>query len=209
MSADVTDDESIHAVVGQVVDQFGGIDVWVNNVGKSTRADVMQTGVAEYRAFMELNFLSAVRCWNACKHELTKSSGILVNIGSLASKTGWPLMSPYSASKHALSAFSQQLRLEGPSNVNVLHVCPGPIKREGNDDRYASESAGLGERAKMAGAGAAIKGIEPAVIAAKIIRGCEKRKGELVIPWSARMLFAISQLSSTVGDGLLKRFIKK
>ncbi len=148
LTADVTDDESIRAVVEQIVHQFGRVDTWINNVGKSTRADVMKTGVAEYRTFMELNFLSAVRCWNACQDELIKSSGNLVNIGSLASKTGWPLMSPYSTSKHALSAFSQQLRLEGPGNVNVLHVCPGPIKRKGNDDRYATESDSLGARAK-------------------------------------------------------------
>ena len=105
MTADVTLDDSVQAVVEQIVDQFGRIDVWVNNVGKSTRADVMQTGVAEYRTFMEINFLSAVRCWNACQDELVKSSGHLVNIGSLASKTGWPLMSPYSTSKHAALSF--------------------------------------------------------------------------------------------------------
>lgn len=208
MTADVTRDESVHAVVEEIVSRFGRIDVWVNNVGKSTRADVMQVGVAEYRTFLEINFLAAVRCWNACQEELIKSSGNLINIGSLASKTAWPLMSPYSTSKHALAAFSQQLRLEGPSNVNVLHVCPGPIKRNRDENRYAAESEGLGQRAKLAGAGAAIKGIEPAVIAQKIVRGCELRKGELVIPWSARLLFAISQLSATVGDGLLKRFIK-
>ncbi len=61
----------------------------------------------------------------------------------------------------------------------------------------------------MAGAGASLKGIEPSVIAEKIVRGCEKRKGEMIIPWSARLLFAISQLSAGVGDGLLKRFVKK
>lgn len=209
ISADVTIDASVVNAVREIEQQFGSIDVWVNNVGKSTRADVMKAGVEDYQQIMELNFYTAVRCWIACRANLIKSSGQLVNIGSLASKTAWPFMSPYSASKHALSAFSHQLRLEGPANVNVLHICPGPIKRTTNEIRYAAESQDLPDVAKQAGAGARVKGVSPQVIAAKIILGCEKRKGELVIPWSARLLFSISQLSSGIGDFLVRRFVTK
>lgn len=209
LSVDVTSDHSVAAAVKQIIGEVGRIDVWVNNVGKSTRADVMKTTVAEYQKFLEINFLTSVRCWLACKDYLVESSGTLVNIGSLASKTAWPLMAPYSTSKHALAAFTHQLRLEGPKNVNYLHVCPGPIEREENDNRYEEESKGLGEQAKRSGAGAPVKRIDPATLAQKIVRACEQRKRELVIPWHASILFSISQLSATIGDALVRRFFKR
>ena len=206
---DVTDDESVKNVVARIIAEFGRIDVWVNNVGKSTRANVMEVNVDEYRDFMEMNFYSAVRCWNACKSHLESSSGSLVNIGSLASKTGWPLMAPYSTSKHALSAFSHQLRLEAPKNIHVLHFCPGPIQRSDSGRRYDELSEGLSEQAKTAGAGAPVKRLPPDKVAKAIVVACEKRKGEVVMPWKARILFAVSQLSTSLGDKLLRRSVKK
>jgi short-subunit dehydrogenase len=158
---------------------------------------------------MQLNFFSAVRCTQAVLPELTRSSGVLVNIGSLASKTAWPLMAPYAASKHALSAYTHQLRLEGPANVHFLHVCPGPIKRADAGRRYDAEAGTtkIPEAARRAGAGAKVSGIEPLNLARRIVSACERRQSELLVPWHSRFLFAIAQLSSTAGDWLLRRFM--
>ena len=55
------------------------------------------------------------------------------------------------------------------------------------------------------GAGVKLKGIDPDFLAQKIVRQCERRKPELVIPWHAKILFSISQLSPKLGDFLLQR----
>lgn len=206
--ADVTVDSEVESAVAQIIAKYQSIDVWVNNVGKSTRIRFEDCGVEEYKSLLEVNFYSAVRCTLAVLEHLSATSGQVVNIGSLASKTGWPNVAPYSVSKHALSAFCHQLRLEGPPNVNCLHVCTGPVKRDDAGTRYQS-AATTDEVAQQPGAGVKLKGIDPDWLAAKIVRSCEKRKTELVIPFKSRILFAIAQLSPTLGDFILRKSSKK
>jgi short-subunit dehydrogenase len=209
LTCDVTNDGSVKVAVDEIIRRHGRIDVWVNNVGASTRIKFEDCGVEDYRSLMELNFYSSVRCTQAALSALVKTSGQVVNIGSLAAKTGWRNVSPYSASKHALAAFSHQFRLEGPPNVNCLFVCPGPIQRKDAGTRYANQAENMDAAAAQPGAGVKLKGIPPAKLALRIVRACELRKREIVTPWFARLLFSISQLSPVIGDFLLGRFSKK
>ena len=206
--ADILNDQQVTDAIESIIEQHGKIDVWINNVGKSTRADLLTCDIEAYQSMMEINFYSAVRCSTAVLPYLAKSSGSLVNIGSLASKTAWRNMSPYSASKHALAAFSHQVRLEGPPNVNCLSVYPGPIRREDAGDRYAQEASGLDAAAAEPGAGVKLKGICPKQLATKIDRAIRRRKKDLIVPGRARILFTLLQLSPSLGDWILKRSAK-
>lgn len=201
---DVTNGAAVKDVVQKIVSQHRRIDTWINAVGKSTRADFMSTGVSVYRELMEQNFFASLTCSLAVLPELEKTSGSLVNIGSLASKTAWPFVAPYVTGKHALAGFCDQLRLEGPSNVHYLHVCTGPIQRDGDQQRYASEAENLPEHANAPGAGAPVKGIHPEVLAKKIMVACNRRKPELVLPVRSRFLFSIQQLFPSIGDRFLR-----
>lgn len=203
---DVTDDASVKNAVAQIESEHGRLDVWVNTVGKSARTAVTDCSIDTYEELMQLNFYSTVRCTQFALPLLQKSAGSLISIGSLASKTAWPWMAPYSASKHALAAYMHQLRLEGPENVNFLHVMPGPIKRPDAGTRYNDQATGVSEAARKPGAGAKVKGIEPQVLAEKIVRAEERRQVELIVPPKTRILFAIAQISPAAGDWLLKRF---
>ena len=208
MVVDATDESQVQQVVRDIVIQFGKIDVWVNAVGKSIRTDFKTTGIEKYRELMEANFFASVTCSLAAIPELEKTSGSLVNIGSLASKTAWPLVAPYVTGKHALAGFCHQLRLEGPANVHFLHVCPGPIKRDGNEQRYSDQAKSLPDSATKPGAGAPVKGIDPETLAKKIVIACERRVPELMIPWKSRLLFSIQQLFPKLGDKLTRRLSK-
>lgn len=206
---DVSSDTSVAQAVDEIIRRYGRIDVWVNNVGRSSRIKFAQCGVEEYQASIDINFYSAVRCTLAVLDHVTATSGQIVNIGSLAAKTGWQNVASYAVGKHALAAFSHQMRIEGPSNVNCLFVCMGPIKRADASVRYADQVDGLDESAKKPGAGVKLKGICPDLMAAKIVRGCRGRKKEIVLPFYTRFLFAILQLSPSFGDFLLRRSSKK
>jgi len=208
-SFDITDEQAFDGNFSGLIERVNGIDVWVNCAGKSIRCNLPDSKIADYRDLMEINFFAATRCALSALPHLQETSGHLVNIGSLASKTAWPLVAPYSTSKHALAALTEQLRLEGPQQVHYLHVCTGPIARDEGEDRYREQSAGLGEMAKQAGAGAPVGKIDPAVLAARIVRACEKRSLELVIPGRSKLLFALSQLSPRCGDWLLRRLTRK
>jgi len=204
----VTQDDSVDNAVNEIASRFGGIDLWINNVGKSTRIAFEDCQPRDYAELMEINFYTAVRCTLAALPALKKSSGTVVNIGSLASKTGWRNVASYTTSKHALAAFSHQLRLEGPTNVHCLLVCPGPIRREDAGQRYATQAAGLDPSATAAGAGVKLKGIPPEVLAAKIEKAVRRKKKELIVPAYTRLLFALLQISPSLGDWLLRRFSK-
>lgn len=206
--ADVLQNQQVVTAVESIVEKHGQIDVWINNVGKSTRADLQTTSIDAYQSMIEINFYSAVQCSTAVLPYLEKSSGSLVNLGSLASKTAWRNMSPYSTSKHALAAFSHQVRLEGPANVHCLLVCPGPIRREDAGQRYTQESSNLDAAATQPGAGVKLKGICPKLLAAKIDRAIRRRKKELIVPGHTRILFSLLQLSPSLGDWILKKFAK-
>jgi len=87
----------------------------------------------------------------------------------------------------------------------VLLVCPGPIKRSDAGERYADKANGLPEAAQKPGGGVKLPAIEPERLAKRILVACERRKKELVIPCKSKMLFAMSQLSPSLGDWVINR----
>ena len=211
--ADVSQEGQTHLAVEKTVERFGGLDLACCCAGQSMRGAVVDTPRETFRQFLELNFLAAVDMAHAAGPSLEASAGHLVLIGSLATKVAPRHLGAYPASKHPLAALAQQLRLErGPEGMHVLLVCPGPIARHDEPNspagRYANQTAGLPAAANKPGGGAHVKLIDPNQLAGKLLRACEKRKAELVIPKKARLLFAVSQLSPSLGDWLLERMMK-
>jgi uncharacterized protein len=129
-----------------------------------------------------------------------------VNIGSLAAKSASRWVGAYPATKHAVAAYSQQLRLElGPQGLHVLLVCPGPIAREGSRLYPLEGMEDVPERARHPGAGVRARAISPEALAKAILRACERRRPELVMPGYFRLLFALGHLSPRLGDWLVLR----
>ena len=209
IQGDVTDDDSITAAINKIIDQFGQIDVWINNVGKSCRGEARTTQVEEFNDFIHFNFLTVVRCTNAVLQHLVESKGSLVNIGSLASKTGGYYLGAYPASKFPLAGYSHQLRLELEADgVHVLLVCPGPVARNDEGTRYEVDHS-LPANATLPAGGVKIGRLCPDRLAQKILQAVKKRKKALILPKSARWLFALTQLSPRLGDWIIKRKSKR
>lgn len=203
---DITQQDQVDALMAQTTETFGRLDVLVNCAGRSTRGEALATTLEQFRQLLELNFFALVRCTQAAAPHLIQSRGHLVNIGSLAAKTAPRYLGAYPASKFPVAAYSQQLRYElNPKGVHVLLVCPGPIARIDAGQRYVEEAAGLPESARQPGAGAKLKGILPERLVSKMLRYCELRKPELVMPGRTRLLFAISQLWPSIGDWIIRK----
>jgi short-subunit dehydrogenase len=209
IAADATDDTQVRALINGAIERFGRLDALINNVGQSSRSRVLDATPEQLLQSIELNLLSAVRCTRAAAPHLLESRGHLVNIGSLASKTASPYLTLYSAGKFALAAYTHQLRLElGPQGLHVLLVCPGPILRDDSGERYAEQSRDLPEPAQQPGGGTTLKGVDPRWLAERILRACERRKPELIVPAKSRLLFILSAISPKLGDWLLRKFVK-
>ncbi|MDR1052847.1 MAG: SDR family NAD(P)-dependent oxidoreductase [Planctomycetaceae bacterium] len=206
LRCDVTCQDDVDFLFRRISDEFGSLDVLVNNAGRSVRGRVVDTTPEQFQSLFDLNVLGVVRCTYGALPLLLKSRGHIVNIGSLASKSAAKYVGAYPVTKFAVAAYSQQLRLElCDDGIHVLLVCPGPIKREEERLYQFDNTKGIPESAKQQGAGVKLKLIDPIMLADKIIKYCEQRKPELVIPAKAKLLFAITQLSPTLGDWIIKR----
>ncbi len=206
IAGDITRQEDVDRLFSQALRQFGRLDVLVNNAGRSMRGKVLDTTAEQFRDLMELNFIALVRCSRAAVPHLLPHRGHVVNIGSLAAKSAARWVGAYPATKHAVAAYSQQLRLElEPEGLHVLLVCPGPIARD-NPRLYPLEGLeDIPQSARSPGAGVRVKAIQPDQLGSRILRACERRQPELVVPAKARILFALSQISPRLGDWLVRR----
>lgn len=209
ITADVTNQDDVDRLAATIEREWGGVDLVGHCAGRSMRGSVLTTSIEDFRGLWETNFLSAVRCVQAFAEPLAKSRGHIVLVGSLASKVAPRYLGAYPSSKFPLAALAQQLRLElEAAGVHVLLVCPGPIAREDASDiggRYAEKSTNVPAPAQQPGGGAKVRAIDARQLAERMLRACEHRKAELIIPGRARLLFIISQVSPRLGDWLLRK----
>ncbi len=210
VGADLTVQQDVDNLVQQAILRFDHVDFLCNCAGRSSRGAVLDTTPEDFQQLLDINFLATVRTTRAFATALLQRRGHVVQIGSLASKVAARYLGAYPASKFALAAYSQQLRLElGPDGLHVLLVCPGPILRPDyqNDatPRYAKAAEGLPAAAQQPGGGAKLRGIDPTWLAERILLACERRQLELVVPWKVRVLLTLSQISPRLGDWLLRR----
>jgi hypothetical protein len=87
----------------------------------------------------------------------------------------------------------------------VLLVCPGPLARPDEGSRYDGQTKNLPESVRKPGAGVKINTLSPDYMAQRILRACQRRQPELVVPAKARLLFAISQLFPSLGDWIVRK----
>jgi NAD(P)-dependent dehydrogenase (short-subunit alcohol dehydrogenase family) len=126
---DVRHRDQIHAMVRNAADEFGRIDVLINNVGyNSPGKTVDQQALEEIDDLIAVNLLSCILVTRAALPHLRKSAGSIVNIGSLAATLGADGLAVYCATKGGVSAFSKALAIdEAASGIRVNTVIPGNI----------------------------------------------------------------------------------
>ena len=111
--ADVTDASAVQRLADEAVERFGRIDTWVNNAGVHAFSYALELPEADARRMMEVNLWGVVHgCRAAVPHLLASGGGVIVNVGSVLSSRAVPLQGMYGASKHAVKAYTEALRLE-------------------------------------------------------------------------------------------------
>jgi NAD(P)-dependent dehydrogenase (short-subunit alcohol dehydrogenase family) len=132
LAMDVTDDESMQSAVSQIIASEGRIDVLVNNAGYGSYGALEDVPLSEARSQFEVNVFGAARLTQlVLPHMREQRSGTIVNITSMGGKIYTPLGSWYHATKFALEAISDCLRMElEPFGINVVVIEPGGIQTE-------------------------------------------------------------------------------
>ena len=129
---DVTDDASMQSVVKQILAEEGRIDVLVNNAGYGSYGALEDVPLSEACSQVEVNVFGAARLTQLVLPTMREQrSGTIVNITSMGGKIYTPLGSWYHATKFALEAISDCLRMElEPFGINVVVIEPGGIQTE-------------------------------------------------------------------------------
>lgn len=123
---DITDMASCQHLIEVTKNNFGGIDILINNAGISMRALFHETDLAVVKKVMDTNFWGAVHCTKAAINELLKTNGMVVVVSSITGLKGLPGRTAYAASKFALHGFFESLRMEySKTGLHVLLACPG------------------------------------------------------------------------------------
>jgi short-subunit dehydrogenase len=127
---DVTDEESARSAVRAVVEKAGRIDVLVNNAGAGLAGAVEETSIEEAVAQFHVNLFGVLRMCRAVLPSMrAQGRGLIINIGSLAGTIALPFQAFYCASKSALHAVTEALRMEvRPFNIHVTILDPGDTK---------------------------------------------------------------------------------
>lgn len=126
---DITSDETRRQVVAHTLDHFGTIDILVNNAGAGLYLPSWNAPLEEARRLWELNFFALLAMTQlVVPHMRGRRSGLIVNISSIAGKVALPWLTLYSASKFAVGALTEGLRMElRRDGVRTLMVCPGYV----------------------------------------------------------------------------------
>lgn len=111
--ADVSDAEAVESAAQRVEEEFGPIDIWVNNAMTSVFSPVKEMTPDEFRRVTEVTYLGTVNgTLAALGRMLPRNSGHIVQVGSALAYRGIPLQAAYCASKHAIQGFTESLRSE-------------------------------------------------------------------------------------------------
>jgi short-subunit dehydrogenase len=112
VAADVSDEAALIRVAEEAARRFGHIDTWVNCAGVSLYGRAVDVSLEDQRRVFETNFWGVVHGSRIAVSHLRERGGALINIGSTLSDVAVPLQAAYSASKHAVKAYTDALRME-------------------------------------------------------------------------------------------------
>lgn len=147
---DVTNEQSVKNAIALIENEHGRIDVLINNAGMGISGAIEDTSIVDAKYIFDVNFFgSFLLCREVVPLMRKNGGGTIVNMSSVAAAISIPFQSFYSATKAALTAFSDSLRSEvKPYKIRVVTVLPGDVKTDFTQNRKknANNSSVYGAR---------------------------------------------------------------
>jgi NAD(P)-dependent dehydrogenase (short-subunit alcohol dehydrogenase family) len=130
IASDVSDRDSLQAVLDSCLEAFGKVDILVNSAGKTKRTPTLEVSEDEWNDIMQTNLTGTLRsCQVFGRHMIERKYGRIVNIASLSSFVALYEVAAYCASKAAVVALTKSLAVEwAPHGVCVNAIAPGVFR---------------------------------------------------------------------------------
>ena len=127
LTLDVTQDQSVVHCIAELILAAGRIDAVINNAGIGIAGAIEDTTAAEAQSQFETNFFGTHRvCRAVLPHMREQRAGLIINMSSLAGRISMPFQAFYSATKFAIEAYTEALRMEvRPFGISVSMIEPG------------------------------------------------------------------------------------
>lgn len=184
VTADVSSYEEVKNIAVHALAEYGRIDTWVNNAATSIYGRIDETPLEDARRLFDTNYWGTVHGSLVAARELSTRGGALINIGSMVSERAMPLIGFYSASKHAIKAFTDAFRMELEkvgAPISITLVKPGSI-----DTPLTEHARNLMDREPALPPPV----YQPEVVARAVLHCAEKPTRDILIGGGARMFTA-------------------
>ena len=173
---DVTARGALERLAQETIRQLGGIDILVNNAGVGLQASIGDATTADVEALFRLNVLAASAAIRAVVPVMrAQHSGMIINMSSVAGRIVIPRIGYYSASKFALTAIGDALRLEeGHRGIRVMNVFPGTT-----ETRFGQNRLGRGGRLSHQ----RVAPVSAEKVARRIAKAVERNQQSVFVSW--------------------------
>ena len=195
---DISKAANLAALVEKIYQDYGKIDVLVNNAGYAIYDDFENFSEEQVRAMFDVNLFALMAfCRLVGKEMKATKAGHIINIVSMSGKIASAKSSIYSATKFAALGFSNTIRLElAPYNVAVTTVNPGPVATGFFDLADPDGSYQKSVQAFM---------ISPEKVASKIVQSMGTKKREINLPWLLEATNKFYTLFPNLADFLARK----
>lgn len=199
---DVTSEQQVNDAVAAIIQEFGRIDILINNAGYGVFETFLDTPISEFEKMMDVNYMGIVRCTKAILPHMTAAGqGHIVNIASLAGKIGSAKSSSYNATKHAVLGLTNALRQElYGTHIYVTAINPGPI-----DTPFFEKADPGGQYVQN------VKRflLKPEKVVDSMMKAIERRKAEVNLPFAGAAGIKLYQLFPRLADKFAYKLINK
>lgn len=200
---DVTAENAVERLAQEAIRQLGGIDILVNNAGIGLHASIADAAASDVEALFRLNVLAAAAAIRAVVPIMrAQQSGMIINISSVAGRIVVPRIGYYSASKFALTAIGDALRLEeGHRGIRVMNVFPGTTQTRFSENRLGIRGRAAHQR---------VPPVPAEKVARRVARAVERNQESVYVSWIPdRLGVAVNHVAGWAVAGVLSRWARR
>lgn len=199
VGTDVSDRDSVEALVDRTVEAFGRVDVLVNNAGLGLSGRVAELRAEDLRDVFEVNTMGPLNCIQAALPWMGRGARI-INVSSVVGKRSVPKVGGYCATKFALNALSDALRVEvADRGITVTSVYPGTTRTSFRDNSRRTKDEKRGWRPR---------GVTAEEVAEKIAAAAEKGPRDVYVTLPDRIYVAATTLLPGLTDRALRAWAR-